>query len=160
MYYLLTFYVLFVQEYGSPPAVPQARGPVYPPGTPVHQDYGNTPLGPVAESPARADHLYPPSYETPLHEPTYDDAYQVLAFHTLVLKKEMYSYQSVGHTGRSILDRYGEPPDRARGLYFGKSPPPGKNIRADVIWGKKRGTKKEERGNKIRKWEIKRENGK
>ncbi len=85
--YVLSMYCFVVQEYGSPPAVPQARGPVYPPGTPVHQDYGNTPLGPVAESPARADHLYPPSYETPLHEPTYDDAYQVLACHTLVLKK-------------------------------------------------------------------------
>ncbi len=61
----------------------------------------------------------------------------------------------------------------SRGLYIGKYPfPPGGNISADVIWGKKyekgqekkvenveekgrRGKKKEERGKKMRKGEVK-----
>ncbi len=69
-----------VQEEGESPPAPPPRGPVYPPGTPVHQDYGTTPLGPVAASPAQGSggaHLYPPAYDTPLHEPNYDDGYQV-----------------------------------------------------------------------------------
>ncbi len=74
------FLLSHVQEEGESPPAPPPRGPVYPPGTPVHQDYGTTPLGPVAASPAQGGggaHLYPPAYDTPLHEPNYDDGYQV-----------------------------------------------------------------------------------
>ena len=70
---------LFIfQDSESPPP---ARGPVYPPGTPVHQDYGTTPVPP--ESPAQAvggpGHLYPPAYDaTSHHGPSDDgDAFQV-----------------------------------------------------------------------------------
>lgn len=55
----------------SPPAETPPRGPVYPPGTPVHQDFaGDAPGG--ASSPPLSH-----GYETPLHQPTYDDAHQV-----------------------------------------------------------------------------------
>jgi hypothetical protein len=79
-FYLSNLLLSLVQEEGESPPAPAARGPVYPPGTPVHQDYGTTPLGPVAASPAQGGggaHLYPPAYDTPLHEPNYDNGYQV-----------------------------------------------------------------------------------
>jgi hypothetical protein len=79
-FYVSNFLLSLIQEEGESPPAPPPRGPVYPPGTPVHQDYGTTPLGPVAASPAQGGggaHLYPPAYDTPLHEPNYEDGYQV-----------------------------------------------------------------------------------